>query len=404
LRWCAYDPQTGELQQQRNLLRLRSSWGSRGCCELAPTDDGLVAVLGGVTLATDTEGNLRWLRKQVALPADEEPRWVLQMYHPPLLDGPRMFVAQPGVRNIECLDITTGRRHWQAVLPEVVGLVGMAQGRLIARTETDLRALDPATGQTQWRYPTSELHSFQLADDSAILVALREQLPNQQFQTRLTWLDLATGRATATAALPTLVDPDPRLGPLVSYKDRLFTFFGRGQHDPNRDFVELAPKGEAEKPIPPEYLGDPWRQRIVPILTQTAWQRLGGDWLLHSGQAGDRTGLVDDAHGVPKVLGVRSTGAWPIVLAREVTVPAQGKPRLRLRIANDAGQTWKLETRHGAQVIATEEITDAKFPDRWKTIEIDLTPVAGKSGWLSFRAQCTNGDHVLYVERAELVF
>ena len=315
-----------------------------------------------------------------------------------------MFIAQPGVRSVECLDVATGKRNWSAVLPEVVGLIGLAQGRLIARTETDVRALDPVTGQTQWRYPAAEAHSFQLADDGGILLALREQLPNQQWQTRLTWLDPATGLATATTPLPTLVDPDPRLGPLVAYMDRLFTFFGRGQHDPNRDVVELIPKGEAERPVPATIAADPWRQRIVPALTQAAFYRLGGDWQLLSGQAGDRTGMVDDAHGVPKVLGVRSTGAWPVVVAREVTVPTQGKPRLRLRIANDTGQTWKLETRHGTQVLAAEEITDAKFPDRWKTIEIDLSPVAGKTGWLTFRAQSTNGDHVLYVERVELVF
>jgi outer membrane protein assembly factor BamB len=227
LRWCSYDPQTGELQQQRDLVQLRNSWDSRACCELLPTSDGLVAVLGGVTLAIDTAGNLRWVRKQVALPAEEEPRWVLQMYHPPLLDGERMFVAQPGVRSVECLDVATGKRNWSAVLPEVVGLIGLAHGRLIARTETDVRALDPVTGQTQWRYPAAEAHSFQLADDGGILLALREQLPNQQWQTRLTWLDPATGPATATTPLPTLVDPDPRLGPLWPI-DRLFTSFAAG--------------------------------------------------------------------------------------------------------------------------------------------------------------------------------
>jgi outer membrane protein assembly factor BamB len=404
LRWCAFDAQTGELQRQRDLVRLRNTWGGRACCEVTRTDDGLVAVLGGVTLAVDSAGGLRWVRKHVMLPADEEPRWVLQMYQPPLIDGPRMFVAQPGVRDVECLDAATGHRHWMAVLPEVVGIVGLAQGRLIVRTETDIRALDPASGQTQWRHPAAELHSFQLVDDTGILLASREQLPNQQWQTRLTWLDPATGRATATAPIAALVDPDPRLGPLVAYKDRLFTFFGRGQHDPNRDVVELIPKGDAERPVPPEFAGNPWRQRIATPLVSAAFHRLGGDWFLLSGQAGDRTGTVDDAHGVPKVMGVRSAGGWPVVLAREVTVPTQGKPRLRLRIANDAGQTWKLESRHGSQVIAAEEITDAKFPDRWKTIEIDLSPVAGKSGWLTFRAQSTNGDHVLYVERAELVF
>lgn len=406
VRWCVFDAQTGELTRQRDLVRLRNSWGSRSCCEISPLNDGVVAVMGGVTLAADSTGNLRWVRKHVALPSDEEPRWVLQMYQRPLIAGERMFVAQPGVRSVECLDVGTGRRNWIAVLPEVVGLVGFSQGRLIVRTESDLRSLDPATGETQWRTAANELHTFQLVDDSGLLFAEREQVPLQagQWRTRLTWLDPSTGLATATTVLPTLVDPDPRLGPLVSYKDRLFTFFGRGQHDPNRDVVELIPKGAADKPVPAAFLADPWRQRIEPALANATYARLQGDWLLLSGQAGDRTGIVEDAHGVKNVLGVRSTAVWPVVLARQVTIPKQGNPRLRLRIGNDPAQIWKLEVRHGTQVVSSEELTDAKFPDRWKILEIDLSSIAGKPGWLSVRAQSTNGDHVLYVEAAELIF
>ncbi|HEX5105296.1 MAG TPA: PQQ-binding-like beta-propeller repeat protein, partial [Pirellulaceae bacterium] len=406
LRWCAFDPLTGELLRQRDLVQLRSTWGKRACCEVSATEDGLVAVLGGLTLAADTRGGLRWLRKHSLLPADEDPRWVLQMYHPPVIDGQRMFVAQPGVRTVECLDRATGGKIWMSVMPEVVGLAGLAQDRLIVRTETDVRALDPTTGNVQWRFPATDLHSFQLADDAAVLLAQREPAPNQkdQWLVRLTWLDPATGHATATTVLPTLVDPDPRLGPLVNYKDRLFTFFGRGQHDPNRDVVELIPKGQADRPVPRAYVDDPWRSRILPSLAEAAFARLGPDWLLLSGQAGDRTGLVEDAHGVKNVLGIRSTGAWPIAVGREVTVPTMGQPRLRLKIANDSGQIWKLEVRHGSQVLRADELTDEKFPDRWKTLEIDLSPVAGKSAWLQFRAQSTSGDHVLYIERAELLF
>ena len=82
-----------------------------------------------------------------------------------------------------------------------------------------------------------------------------------------------------------------------------------------------------------------------------------------------------------------------------------GRPRLRLRLGNDAGQVWKLEARHGEQVLKTEEIKDETHKDRWKTIEIDLAPAAGKSGWLTVRAaKSTNGDHVLWLKGAEVVF
>ena len=53
--------------------------------------------------ATREAGNVRWVRTQVVLPADEDPRWVLQMYQRPLVKSGRLYVAQPGVRTVECL-------------------------------------------------------------------------------------------------------------------------------------------------------------------------------------------------------------------------------------------------------------------------------------------------------------
>jgi hypothetical protein len=331
---------------------------------------------------------------------------VLQRYDRPLIAGGRMYVAQPGVRTVDCLDPATGREHWSVVLPEVLGLVGISGDRLIVRTERDLRAVDSNIGKTLWRYEAPELHSFQLADDEAILLAGRERNPanKDQWLTRLTWLDAATGQPTATCVLTGLVDADPRLGPLVPHKDRIFTFFGRGQHDPTRDVVELVPAGDPERPVPPPVLNDPWRQRVPARLTAAAYAVLP-DWQLLSGAEGDRTGLVPEIHGEKDVLGVRSQGApAPIVLARQITLPAMGRPRLRVRLGGDPGQTWKLEVRHGEQSLKQEEIKDQTHPDRWKTIEIDLSPAAGNSGWLTLRLQSTSGDHVLWLKGAEVVF
>ena len=414
LRWNIVDPESGELTSQSDLIRLRNTWGKRTCCEVAVLQDSIVAVLGGVTLSLDATGKVRWVRKHVTIPHEEDPRWVLQRFHSPLVAGGKLYIAQPGVRTVDCLDPATGRQHWSVVLPEVLGLVGLTRrdgdapaepGRLIVRTEGDLRALDGRTGQTLWRTPTSELHSFQLVDDRSILIASRERPPQtgDQWLTRLTWIDVATGKSSATCTLANLVDGDPRLGPLVPYKDRVFTFFGRGQHDPNRDIVELVPTGNADKPAPPAIAADPWLARVPAQLTAAAWSVLP-DWRLMSGADGDRTALVVEAHGEKEVLGIRSTGATPIVLAREIRLPAMDRPRLRLRFANDGGQVWKLAVRLGEQVLKTEEIKDETHPDRWKTIEIDLAPAAGRTGWLSVELQSTNGDHTLWWKGAEVVY
>ena len=204
LRWNTVDPESGELTNQTDLVQLRNTWGKRACCQVAVLDDSIVAVLGGVTLSFDAAGKVRWVRKDVTIPCEEDPRWVLQRFQAPLFAGGKLFVTQPGVRTVDCLDPATGRQEWSVVLPEVLGIVGISGQRLIVRTETDLRALDRATGQTLWRTPVSELHSFQLVDDRSILIAARERTPqtNDQWLTRLTWLDAATGQPTATCTVP----------------------------------------------------------------------------------------------------------------------------------------------------------------------------------------------------------
>jgi outer membrane protein assembly factor BamB len=415
LRWNTFDPLTGELLAQQNLVRLLSTWGKRSCCEVTVVDDAVVAALGGITLSLDAAGNLRWVRQHVVVPADEDPQWVLQQFAPPLVAGGRMYVAQPGVRTVDALDPTTGRQHWSAVLPEVLGIVGLAPPaaadgppRLIVRTEQDLRGLDTESGATIWRFPVAELTSHQLVDERALLLAVRQRRDEQsdQWNIRFIWLDPATGETLAICVLDDLIDNEPRLGPLVPYKDRLFTFFGRGQHDARRDFVELIPAGDADPPTLLRAASDPWLQRVPRHLTAAAATVLPA-WQLWSGESGDRTGMVSDVHGQHRVLGVRSTGAWPIVLGRELE-PADTPSRLRLRLATDGGQTWKVEVRLGTRLIAEVEITDASHPDRWKTLDIELPPAveshdaAGRSTWLTVRAQSKSGDHVLWVQQAEI--
>ncbi|MDX1946361.1 MAG: PQQ-binding-like beta-propeller repeat protein [Pirellulaceae bacterium] len=404
LRWNTYDPETGELQSQRDLIRLRGSWGGRGCCELLPLDDSLVVLLGGLTMSLDATGQVRWVRKHVTLPADDDPRWVLQWYQRPVVAADRMYVAQPGVRTIDCLDVATGRLHWSAVLPEVIGIVGLAGGKLIARTEQEVLAHDAATGVIAWRSAISDLSPFALADDQGVLIAQRERLPDPKkevWQWRLTWLDAGTGEPVATTPLPNLTDADPRLGPLIPHKDRVFTFFGKGQHDPTRDFVELVPAGPADSPPAANLPLDPWRPRVPPRLREQAARALP-DWQLVSGQDGEKTGLLAEMHGERDVLGIRSSATSPIVIGREVAFPPTGEPRLNLRLGNDAGQTWNVQVRLAGQLLKTETITDGTHKDRWKTLVIDLFPALGKEGWLTIQAQSPSGDVPLWIRSVEL--
>jgi hypothetical protein len=234
--------------RHRDLVHLRNTWQVRSCCELIDVEEGLVAVLGGFAIAIDAAANIRWIRTHLALPADEDPRWVLQSYQRPLVQRGRVYLTQPGVRTVDCLDAATGRLYWSTILPEVIGLVGLTDDLLVVSTETEIRGLALADGATKWRHAANHLYGFPMVDRERLLIASRESAPGQsdQLRIRLTWMNAADGKPTFTTLLPGLEDGDPRLGPLVPYKDRLYTFFGRGQHDPTRDVVELAPTGDAQ--------------------------------------------------------------------------------------------------------------------------------------------------------------
>jgi outer membrane protein assembly factor BamB len=244
LRWNVLDPATGELQIQRDLIRLRNTWGSRACCEVLPLDHQLIATLGGVTLGLDARGQVAWVRKQVTLPSDEDPRWVLQTYQRPLLVGGKLVMTQPGTRSVVCLDPSTGLQQWETLIPDVLGCWGVSQGLVVLQTEAGVQTLDAETGKRRWFVAQTDLQPSALVGEKAILLARKvPKSDNKQPVIELVWLDLATGNQQGATQVSELTDGTPRLGPLVPYKDRLFTFFGRGQHDPNRDVVELIPSG-----------------------------------------------------------------------------------------------------------------------------------------------------------------
>jgi outer membrane protein assembly factor BamB len=236
------DPRSGAVLAQRPLASVRDDGDGQLTCRAAVTGDRIAASFAGCVLSCDALGQVDWLRRQHWLPPEQDPTTAAQEHDSPLIDDGCVYISQPGVRSVECLDIATGRLRWRQVLPDVTGIVGLADGRLIVRAASAITALEAATGEALWSHDAGDLLDARLFDGQSLIFARREPVATAGVQRPvLVRLDAATGAVTGTSPLDSLGAPLPLLGPLVRHGDRVWAFFGRGEGETGREIVELTP-------------------------------------------------------------------------------------------------------------------------------------------------------------------
>lgn len=395
LRLTTFDLESGQPIVQRNLARLNDVWWTRRACEVAPLDDGLLATLGGVSLYCNVEGSVRWIRRHISLPPDEETAWVRQHFERPVISGTRAILSQPGVRALVCIDIETGKQLWSHVLPDLETVIGQEQDLIVVRTENAFVAYDIATGQERWQQPHGDvMEGAMLGGPGGFLYVERQPIVERQgqFEARLVWLDVMTGAPKASFTLPGLESNEPHLGPLVAYNDRVWTFWGAANNDPNRDVVELIPKADAvPQPISVAAQNDPWGNFAPPQVREPA-QRMFPEWTLLASSVNGESGRRDEVHGEKGVLGLCVRPALPTLFAREVEFADGSHPKLRIRFNHRTDHDWKLRLRvqFSSETVWSEEFTK-DTQNQWKDLEIDLSRLAGKAGTLVVRAEYVEG-------------
>ncbi len=415
VRLTTLDPETGTVWQEHDLVTLSNAWQRRQVCEIQQVRDRLVAVLGGVVVSCDAEGRLQWISRQILLPPDEQPDWVTQTFAPPLiyspteigsrtesqpLDADRIYVTEPGVRVLQCLDVETGRRYWSRTLPDLKRILGFSGGCLVGEGHDRLLGLDPTSGKTRWQQPMEGLlHGHLCGGPQGIVVARRRAVDEKQtkFAPELVWLNGQTGSVTHTTVLDGLDDPDPRLGPMIVSGEHVWTFFGRGPNDANRDVIQLAPNGSLVASVPAAATVDDRWLAVGDVEQRRAIQQRLPDWRLLGGVSASGTGIVPDAHGEKDVLSLAGRTGAPVVLGRWLELPGGTHPRLRFSFGSDVNRAGEIEVRFQGVPVMRAEITNQTHATPWKSIEVDLQNMAGESGWLSVHARFYNGNNPVLV-------
>lgn len=401
LRWTTFDADTGSVEEQRDLVRLQPLWLDRPCCEFTVTPDGVLLNLAGAVVATDHGGAVRWVRRTLVTPQEEDTRWVLQEYQPPVVSGDRVLIAQPGMRSVDCLDVATGARVWSAVLPEVNGIVGLSGDRVIVKEEKSLLALSAGSGSVLWRRPLGEVHPTFLCDDSRILSLEREKIEanKERRRNQLFWRDAATGAVVATSPLVDQDGDDPRLGLLLPHGDRLWLFAGKTQTEPDRTLLELVPSGVAT----PARSREPslWQRGVPEKILDLAAERFP-DWELLSTHVGDQTGVVPEIFGEKDVLGLRVNNEKSICWMRTLEITAD-KSKLKLRIGADDDFPWRLKVHANGKTLENIDVRKDKVPGDWHDWEVNLGDFTGQKVLLIVEAIGQDGkDFATFWKRLEL--
>ncbi len=238
------NPQTGLFETEQRLLELRSTWETRKCCEVTVVGDEFIASFSGIVLRSNAQGQIRWLRKQELVPASVDSTWVQQSFQQPLLVDGKLFLAQPGVRAVECVEPDTGRLLWQSVLPDLRRLVGWSGGKLMVQTGNQLVALDAVDGTQQWQVAERNFLMACLCDQQYVLALTTEPTNPQQnkFQPKLVWYNCETGLPAGEAVLDLFNSPDVWVGPMFAHAGNLWLFSGEPRTSGNRVLMQLVPK------------------------------------------------------------------------------------------------------------------------------------------------------------------
>ncbi len=346
-------------------------------------------------LRVDLTGRIGWARRDLWTPAEVDRMGALHESSPPLVAGDRVYVAERGVRDVQCIELSSGRLIWRAALPAPRRMLGFAGDRLLLQSETGLMARSSADGKTLWQHPipTSPapgpplaglLDAIWLPTKSMLLAAKKAPAgDDKNFVPTLVWIDPATGHEAFLAPLASLKHERPRFGPLALVEGRLFALSGHGEQEAQRDIVELVAEGAAWQGASEKQadLG-PWRRGADAALVEATncvfpkWTLLGG--------ANERKqpSLIAEWQGETMVLEAQAVSGRPFSLARRGLVPA-GSPKLVIRVASDA--KWKLEALAGEKIIASQTLDRESTGGGWKTIELNLDPVAGQTAWLVVR-------------------
>jgi outer membrane protein assembly factor BamB len=377
----AFDPQTGEVNFKRPLLELSGSGDRVPSSQLVLAGTKLVGTIVGTVICCDLTGRAAWVRKQTCVPAAADSAAGEQVYGRPAVVGNRMVVMQPGVLDLACLDVDTGRQHWHMPIADGRRLLGCDDIHAYVETSRGIAAYSISDGRLAWMHAADQLlDACWLGDDDRLVYTRREPAGTDRIRPIMVWLDVRTGDETAVWPLSEFEDRLPQLGPLVRYGNRFWTLFGRGAPGGPRAICELLPTTDPAFPAHVDRQAvDRWTEPAADIPLRLLASRFLPEWSQLGGVDDPGNGFRAEFQSQHEVLAARAGPDHPLVFTREVALPAGSRRKLLIMAGHDTSEEWKLQVTAGGRVLLSKPVDAAAVRNNWGRWEVDLSEFAGQT-------------------------
>jgi len=254
-----FDSGTGDILSRRSLVQLRPQRFSHRVCGMVAVGDGLLVTFGGGVLRCDSHGHVRWIRRLPWMPWDQDISGAHQSHTRPLIVGDHVFIAQPGMRGVVCLNRETGQLVWHRTLVTVRDVWGVSADRLLVETDGTILGLDAKTGKTVWQQvkPSDMVAAYCVEGPGELMIGSNEAVTpkGKKHHIRLEWLDPATGKTKKQSMLGKVEGEQLWMAAVVSHNKKSWAVLRLDKNQPILDLVELVRRGKAS---PPSAAVDPW--------------------------------------------------------------------------------------------------------------------------------------------------
>ena len=388
LHLVSFHPQTGDVLSDHIVARFRDVWRSQPPCNLTVSQENLICLIGGTIINCDLFGHPLWIREQVWTHPSKNPHWAYEFTEPPMLDGSRLYVMQPSVKGVFCVDVETGHEVWKRSIPHCLRLCytdpNLKSDLLVVQTRDGFIGLSRKDGSVMWNHPATGILAGMICEEERFLYLSQKVLsPKKDSFTAMVWLNLSTGKETGFSFLeePAEAKLLPLVGPIIRHNDQFYLFWGESGNSGRREIYQLIPDRNVIRKPMADAIHSRWRRSPVLKSHFLIGSVLPGWVPLGSEQFSARfptTNLEENYENELHVVKTYSEQGRPFRMFREFQVPAEQPTELVGRIGLTPNETWECVVEIAGKEVHRETMDEKTAQHKWKNMMIDLAPYRGK--------------------------